>query len=42
MLTDSFLVELLFRPSIPDNIENWRVFDNDEKLIDFSDFEGYF
>ena len=24
-----FSVELIFRPSIPDNIFNWRVFDND-------------
>jgi ribonuclease HI len=27
---DAFSVELLFRPSIPDNIMNWRVFDNDQ------------
>ena len=30
MLADSFFVELLFRPSIPDNIVNWRVFDHNE------------
>ena len=35
MLTDSFSVELLFRSSIPDIIANWRVFNNDEQLIDF-------
>ena len=35
MLADSFSVELLFRPSIPDNIVNWRVFDHDEQLIEF-------
>ena len=26
---DFFSVELIFRPSIPDNIFNWCVFDND-------------
>ena len=35
MLADSFSVELLFRPSTPDNIVNWRVFDHDEQLIKF-------
>ena len=35
MFADSFSVELLFRPSIPNNIANWRVFDNDQQLIDF-------
>jgi ribonuclease HI len=27
---DAFFVELLFRPSVPDNITNWRVFDDDQ------------
>ena len=35
MFVDSFSVEMLFRPSIPDNIVNWRVFDHDEQLIEF-------
>ena len=26
---------MLFRPSIPDNVVNWRVFDHDEQLIEF-------
>jgi ribonuclease HI len=26
---NSFSVELLFKPSIPDNITNWRIFDDD-------------
>ena len=30
MLANSFSVELLFRPSIPDNVVNWRIFDHDE------------
>ena len=42
MLTDSFSVELLFRPYIPDNIANWRVFDNDEQLIDFLNLKDTF
>jgi hypothetical protein len=27
---NAFLVELLFRPSVLDNIKNWRVFDDDQ------------
>ena len=30
-----FSVELIFRPSIPDNIFNWRVFDNDVQVLNF-------
>jgi hypothetical protein len=25
-----FSIELLFRPSVPDNITNWRVFNDDQ------------
>ena len=28
-------VETLVRPSVPDNIENWQVFDDDGKIIAF-------
>ncbi len=31
----SFSVELIFRPSVPDNITNWCVFDDDQQIIDF-------
>jgi hypothetical protein len=27
---NAFSIELLFKPSILDNITNWRVFDNDQ------------
>ena len=30
-----FSIELIFRPSIPDNITNWRVFNNDSYIIYF-------
>jgi hypothetical protein len=33
---DRFSVELIFRPSIPDNVTNWRVFNDDEDIINFS------
>jgi len=33
LITDRFYVELLFRPSIPDNVINWRVFDDDVQLL---------
>jgi hypothetical protein len=32
---NAFFVELLFRPSVPDNISNWRVFDDDQQIISF-------
>jgi hypothetical protein len=30
-----FSIELLYKPSIPDNITNWRVFEGDEQIISF-------
>jgi hypothetical protein len=30
-----FTVELLYRPSVPNNISNWKVFEGDEKIINF-------
>jgi ribonuclease HI len=39
---DAFSVELLFRPSIPDNITNWRVFDDDQQIINFLHMEETF
>lgn len=35
MPVSAFSVQLLFRPSVPDNITNFRVFDNDEQIVDF-------
>ena len=35
---DKFSVELIYRPSIPDNITNWRVFEDDEQNYKFSTF----
>lgn len=32
---DRFLVELIFRPSIPDNVTNWQVFNHDEDILHF-------
>lgn len=37
---DRFPIELFFRPSIPDNVTNWRVFNNDDDIIDFLTSEG--
>ena len=39
---DKFSVELIYRPSIPDNITNWRVFEDDEQIINFLHFEDTF
>jgi hypothetical protein len=35
-------MELLYRPSIPDNVTNWRVFDDDQHIINFLHLEGNF
>lgn len=32
---DRFSVELLFRPSIPDNVTTWRVFNHDDDILQF-------
>ena len=37
---DRISIELGFRPSIPDNVTNWRVFNNDANIIDFLTSEG--
>jgi ribonuclease HI len=39
---NAFSMELLFRPSIPDNITNWRFFDNDQQIINFFHMEETF
>lgn len=35
-------VELIFRPSVPDNISNWQVFEDDEKILEFLHYEKPF
>jgi ribonuclease HI len=39
---NAFSVKLLFRPSVPDNITNWRVFDDDQQIINFLHMEETF
>jgi hypothetical protein len=39
---NAFFVELLFKPSILENITNWRVFDDDQKIIHFLHMEETF
>jgi hypothetical protein len=34
-LNNGFPVEMLSRPSIPDNVMDWRVFDDDSQVINF-------
>ena len=31
----NFSIELMYRPSIPDNVTNWKIFDDDVPIIDF-------
>ena len=37
---DRFSIELIFRPSIPNNITNWRVFNDDPDIVNFLTSEG--
>jgi hypothetical protein len=30
-----YKVEVNFRPSLPDNLENWQVFDNENQILHF-------
>jgi hypothetical protein len=39
---NSFSIELLFRSLVPDNITNWRVFDDDQQIINFLHMEDTF
>ena len=39
---NAFSVELIYRPSVPDNVTNWRVFSDDEKIINFLTMEDTF
>ena len=39
---DKFYVELIYRMPIPDNVMNWRVFEDDEQIINFLHFEDTF
>lgn len=37
---DRFSIELIFRPSIPDNVTNWRIFNDDPDIVSFLTSEG--
>ena len=39
---NNFFVELIYWLSIPDNITNWRVFEDDEQIISFFHSEDTF
>jgi hypothetical protein len=39
---NAFFVKLLFIPSVPDNITNWRVFNDDQQIISFLHMEENF
>ena len=32
---NNFSIELMYKPSIPDNITNWKVCDDDQQILDF-------
>lgn len=35
-----FSIELIFRPLIPNNITNWRIFSDDPDIVSFHTLEG--
>jgi len=37
---DRFSIEIIFRPSIPNNVTNWRVFNNDADIVNYPTSEG--
>jgi ribonuclease HI len=39
---NTFSVEILFQPYVPNNIMNWRVFDDDQQIINFLHMEETF
>ena len=41
-LHDKFSTELIYRSSIPDNIMNWRIFEDDEQIINFLNSQDTF
>ena len=44
MISGNGKMEIKFRPSIPDNVDQWKVFKDDDKLLRFihnlQEFEG--
>ncbi len=42
LTTTAFSVQLLFRPSVPDNVTNFWVFDDDDQIINFISLKDVF
>ena len=38
----TFSIELMYRPSIPNNVTNWKVFDDDQQILDFLSVQDTF
>jgi hypothetical protein len=32
---DGFSIEMMFRPYVPDNVMNWKVFNGDSQIINY-------
>ena len=45
LINDEIKMEVMFRPSIPDNSEHWQVFNDEKQVIRFlnslDEFEGF-
>ena len=35
MSPDTFSIEIMYIPSIPDNVTSWKIFDDDVQILDF-------
>lgn len=39
---NAFAIELIYRPVVPDNYDNWKVFDEDDHIEEFIGMEDNF
>ena len=42
LVEEEVKMEVIFRPSVPDNVDNWQVFDDDKQVIKFLNNIGEF
>jgi hypothetical protein len=35
LIKENIIVEVIFRPSVPDNMDHWQIFDDDNQVIKF-------
>ncbi len=40
--SDTYRIEMIWRPRVPNNVNHWQIFDNDAQLRDFTECAGNF